>query len=119
MTRIVVTGGRDYANRALVYSTLDHLHATLDITQLMHGACPYGGADILAEDWAKSREVTYVGIPALFKQFGKLAGPARNRRMMRTKPDLVVAFPGGRGTANCVHWAEVAEIPIKHIEDPS
>lgn len=35
--RIVVTGGRYYDNRALVYATLDER----TIAELAHGACPY------------------------------------------------------------------------------
>lgn len=115
--RIVVTGGRDYANGAQLFGVLDQLHASVTIAELAHGACPYGGADILAEDWAKSREIAYRGYPAPFKTIGKAAGPSRNRLMlMQFKPDRVVAFPGGRGTANCISWAHIADIFVMQIE---
>ena len=40
-------------------------------------------------------------------KFGRAAGPIRNAQMLREgKPDLVVAFPGGRGTANMVAQAK-------------
>jgi ABC-type Fe3+-hydroxamate transport system substrate-binding protein len=31
------------------------------------------------------------------------------------KPDLVVAFPGGRGTANMIEQAEQAGVPVRRI----
>jgi UDP-N-acetylmuramoylalanine-D-glutamate ligase len=31
------------------------------------------------------------------------------------KPDLVVAFPGGRGTENMVKQAEAAGVPVKKV----
>ena len=44
---------------------------------------------------------------------GKAAGPERNRRMLDTfKPDGVIAFPGGRGTADCCRAADERAIPV-------
>jgi hypothetical protein len=40
---------------------------------------------------------------------GRAAGPRRNQRMLEDfRPDLVVAFPGGRGTAYMVRRAGLA-----------
>ena len=82
---------------------------------VIHGACPYGGADILAEDWAKSREVPYYGMPARFKLSGRRAGPDRNARMLKTNPDLVLAFPGGTGTADMMGKADDAGILVVEV----
>ena len=98
--RVLVYGGRNYTNRGSVFKTLDGIHAKTPITLIIHGACPYGGADILAEDWAKSREVPYLGMPARFKSDGRRAGPERNQKMIMANPTLAVEFPGGIGTAN-------------------
>jgi hypothetical protein len=47
---------------------------------------------------------------------GKAAGPIRNQRMIdEGKPDLVIAFPGGRGTADMVSRAKKAGIPVQEI----
>lgn len=108
--RVIVTGGRFYDKRKHVYDVLDSL---MPIYLLGHGACPYGGADILAEEWAKSREIWYQGFPAAFGTEGKSAGPMRNRLMIAAfAPDLVVAFPGGTGTADCVMVARAAGIKV-------
>lgn len=46
----------------------------------------------------------------------RAAGPIRNRRMIEEgKPDLVVAFPGGRGTANMVAQARKAGIDVIEV----
>jgi ABC-type Fe3+-hydroxamate transport system substrate-binding protein len=37
--------------------------------------------------------------------------------MLRLRPDLVVAFPGGRGTADMVAAATDAGIPVRIVPD--
>jgi hypothetical protein len=44
--------------------------------------------------------VTVEAHPADGKKHGRAAGPIRNQKMPEEKPELVVAFPGGRGTAD-------------------
>ena len=45
--------------------------------------------------------------------FGRSAGAIRNRDMLDTgKPDLVVAFSGGRGTADMVRRAGKAGVAV-------
>ena len=103
MNRILVTGGRDYDDRQLVYHVLDRLLALRfkgAFVSIMHGNA--SGADRLASDWAVSREMGEERFPADWKTHGKAAGPMRNEAMVATKPDLGVCFPGGRGTADCV-----------------
>jgi hypothetical protein len=111
--RVLVTGGRDYEDRYAVYAVLDRIHAAYGIALLIHGACHLGGADILAEDWAKLREIPYFGLPAKFKtgSRGKAEGMIRNVKMLEmTSPDLVVGFPGGTGTAGCLAEAKKRNI---------
>ena len=50
--------------------------------------------------------------PADWKRHGRAAGPIRNGEMLKDRPDLVVAFPGGKGTANMVTQATNAGIEI-------
>lgn len=55
------------------------------------------------------------GTWADWKKHGKAAGPIRNGIMLRDgKPDMVVAFPGGRGTANMVDQARLADLIVEH-----
>ncbi len=51
--------------------------------------------------------------PAEWSKYGRRAGPIRNKQMLDVgKPHLVVAFPGGAGTANMVKQAKAAGVPI-------
>jgi hypothetical protein len=51
--------------------------------------------------------------PADWARDGRGAGFLRNERMLaEAKPHLVVAFPGGRGTAHMVARAEAAGVAV-------
>ena len=62
-----------------------------------------------------------VGLPcavyrADWEGLGRKAGPIRNQQMLdEGKPDLVVAFPGGRGTANMMRIAREAGIEVIEV----
>jgi hypothetical protein len=108
MTRVLVCSGRDYSDRAAVYASLDSLHAEHSFTVLIAGGAR--GADTLAEQWAKDR-----GVPTEmdWKGQGRAAGPICNERMLKEgRPDLVVAFPGGKGAANVVVQARAAGVRV-------
>ena len=109
--KVLVCGGRDYANREAVFNRLDLLlaeHPRLELT-IIHGGA--SGADALAKEWAAMREVDQIEFRADWKRFGKAAGPYRNRLMLdKGKPDLVIAFPGGDGTKNMVGQAMLAGV---------
>jgi hypothetical protein len=93
--RLIVCGGRDYADRERVFEVLDLL-APVEIAQ---GEA--NGADSLAKAWAAKRGVPCARFPALWNVDRKSAGAKRNRRMFAGfEPDGTVAFPGGRGTAD-------------------
>lgn len=64
------------------------------------------GADRNAEIWAEQRGYPVRVYPADWDKHGKKAGPIRNQEMLdKEDPDLVVAFPGGSGTANMISKA--------------
>lgn len=66
-------------------------------------ACVYG-----ADNFIRVEEY-----PADWARFGKSAGYLRNKQMLEEgKPDLVVAFPGGRGTANMIAIAMKAGVKV-------
>lgn len=108
--RLIVCGGRDYADRDHVFATLDHIHAQRNIALIIEGGAT--GADRLAREWAQDRGVPFRTEPANWTQFGRAAGPLRNARMLALEPDGVVAFPGGRGTENMVRQAEEDGVPV-------
>jgi len=108
--RLLVTGGRDFNDMDFVFSVLDNLHRTRNVTVLMHGGAR--GADRLAGMWGLSRGVVVEVYPANWKEHGLAAGPIRNQEMLDAGPDLLVAFPGGRGTADMVRRARQAGLEV-------
>lgn len=109
--RVLVCGGRHYKNLAAVEHALTVLHAKRCITVLIEGGAT--GADCLARRWAEKHGITVMTFPADWKKFGRQAGPWRNNAMLyQGKPDGVVAFPGGAGTANMISQAEAAGVKV-------
>ena len=108
--RIIVCGGRDYQDREAVFEALDRLLVDKRVTLVIHGAAP--GADTIAGQWAEARGIPVQPCPADWKQFKSRAGPLRNAHMLTLKPDGVVAFPGGTGTADMTRQAEVAGVRV-------
>ena len=108
--RILVCGGRDFNDEARLASVLNG-YAVAEIIQ--GGA---RGADRLAFEWAANNLVPTRTFPAAWDLHGKAAGPIRNHQMLREgKPDLVIAFPGGRGTAHMVSIAKAAGITVIEV----
>lgn len=113
--RILVCGGRDYADQDTVFATLDHVITLFgEITGVIHGAAK--GADSLAGQWANERKIAELKYPANWTKYGKRAGYLRNQEMLdKGKPDFVVAFPGGRGTAMMVDIANKAGVSVWEV----
>jgi hypothetical protein len=115
--RVLVCGGRDFNDREAVFTYLDRLHSQKPISHIIHGAAR--GADTLAGEWAGWAGVTVSPYPADWGTHGKAAGALRNRAMLvEGEPNLVIAFPGGRGTADMVRRAEAAGIPVRQVTPP-
>ena len=112
--RILLCGGRDYSDPARLYAVLDSIHRDHVVGEVIHGAAR--GADSLGATWAKARGIPERAYPADWSKHGKSAGFRRNELMLADgKPDLVVAFPGGKGTAHMVGLAQTAGIPVRKI----
>jgi hypothetical protein len=59
MMRVLVCGGRDFDNRAMLNAALDRLHAERVFSLVIAGGAR--GADTLAEDWANARGIACDG----------------------------------------------------------
>jgi hypothetical protein len=110
--RVLVCGGRDFANRNYLFTVLGEVHdLERPITCIIHGGAP--GADALAGQWADWRDVPSQKFAADWKAHGRAAGPIRNQIMLdEGRPDIVIAFEGGRGTADMVRRAKAAGIKV-------
>ena len=124
--RVLVCGGRDYNDHDAVFGFLDNFCVDNGLRYecdeygnwlpkdivIIHGACPTG-ADSLADQWAVVNWVQFVEFRADWKTYGNKAGPIRNQRMIdEGKPDIVIGFPGGRGTADMLRRARAANIKV-------
>lgn len=113
MKKVIVTGGRDYDDFSMVQDVLDFLNPSV----IIQGGC-FGGADVLAAEYAKQEKIECITYKAKWNKHGKKAGPIRNEEMVKDNPDaIVVAFPGGRGTENCVKWAKACGNIVLRVEE--
>lgn len=109
--RLIVCGGRDYRDGAAIFDALDRVHARFGIACIIEGGA--SGADRMAYNWARWRGVEVVEFLADWDAHGRSAGPRRNRQMLNEgRPNGVVAFPGGRGTADMIGAAGALGIPV-------
>lgn len=101
--KILVTGGRDFADRRMLDQVLNKAKVRFKPTHLIHGGAR--GLDTMAHEWAKANGVQPVTCEANWSYYDKAAGPIRNAAMALLYPDILIAFPGGSGTANMVEQA--------------
>ena len=121
--RVLVTGGREYTDKETVYSTLSKFaEQGITITTLVHGSAR--GLDTLAKNWAEENGIlpeAYPITPEEWDKYGKKMGHIRNKKMLDSGVDCLVAFPGGPGTADMISQVEKANkkganIPIWRIK---
>lgn len=136
--RVLVCGGRNYTDRDRVYRELNALCG--EITEehpfgtthlhIIHGGAP--GADLFADEYAVVHWCGLSEFPAdwgnIFREgaivrqradgtyYDAAAGMVRNQRMLdEGRPDLVLAFPGGSGTADMIRRARRAGVEVRKI----
>lgn len=111
---LLVCGGRDYNDRAQAFHTLDRIHGKRPITRIVEGGA--AGADSLARAWANARGIECKTFTADWATHGKAAGPMRNQLMLDSGVDGVLAFPGGRGTADMLARARRAGVTVMEVK---
>ena len=107
--RVLVCGGRDYTDSHKLHEVLDSLDK-IELVIIEGGA---RGADTMASCWAAFNSVECLTFHANWNKYGRGAGHIRNQQMLdEGKPDLVIAFPGGKGTANMISRAKKAGVDV-------
>ncbi|GAB36469.1 DUF2493 domain-containing protein [Gordonia otitidis] len=114
--RVLITGSRHWTDRATIRDAITAATRAVPASEvtIVHGDCPYGGADLIAADVATELGMRVEAHPADWKRLGKAAGPHRNQLMVDRGADVCLAFPeqGSRGTWDCVRRARTAGIPV-------
>lgn len=108
--KVIICGGRDYSDWYSFRILMDLLHEKTPITHVIQGGAR--GADSLAARWANEANVPQTCVPAKWETYGRKAGWIRNNAMADLKPDAVIAFPGGRGTAMMIDIAKRRGIKV-------
>lgn len=124
--RVLVCGGRDYGafspsdsederklkleDRKHMLNIISDLNEEYDMTIIQGEA---KGADILGKACAELLNIPVESFPADWDRYGKRAGFIRNSEMLtKGKPDLVIAFRGGKGTKMMCDIAERAGVKV-------
>ena len=127
MFDLLVCGGRYYDDYAMMASVLDRETRNYEFEEVriitgteLDPKIPFErifGADLLAVYWARAHNVRCLIVEPDWDKYGRAAGPRRNSEMLKKSPDMVIAFPGGDGTADTVRKAINLGIPVKNIDD--
>lgn len=90
---------------------LTQLNTEVGIEEIVHGGA--NGADSLAGYWAAQNKIPTTVFKAAWRTYGKSAGFRRNIQIAAYKPDLLIAFTGGAGTAHMISIAKEQGIEVR------
>lgn len=108
--RILVCGGRDFTDYSKLCNVMDEMNLD-ELQPIVIIAGEARGADTLAKRYAEECDWGYEGYPADWDKYGSRAGYVRNKQMLTEgRPELVVAFPGGKGTEMMVKLSKEAGV---------
>lgn len=109
---IVVAGSRSLTNHQLVYEVLNQVVQKSDV--ILQGGAK--GADALAKTWARTHHIACQEFPARWEEFGRFAGPKRNREMALAG-DCLIAFWNGisAGTGDMIKQMQQLKKPIFYV----
>jgi hypothetical protein len=113
MTRVLITGDRNWNCVLLAKKIVRRLVARHGEVTIIHGCCR--GVDLSFAEACRTLRVNTEEHAADWSR-GKREGPDRNLRMIKSEPDFVIAFHRNiresRGTANCVGQALVHKLRV-------
>lgn len=110
--KIIIAGGRDYLPNEEEKETVKNILKENQVTGIVSGCAT--GVDTWAIDLGSELELSIDLFPADWKQHGRSAGPIRNG-LMAQYADMLIAFPGGRGTDNMIKQATEKGLKVVFI----
>ena len=113
--RVIVAGSRGFDDYAVLQTVCDNFLSPKKQTHnivIVSGTAK--GADSLGEQYARERGYTVERFPANWQQYGKAAGPIRNRQMA-DNADAIIAFWDGlsKGTQNMIMEAKKKGMAVR------
>jgi len=106
----VICGSRNWSD---IHTIRKRLISLPPDSTIVHGAAP--GADTIAGWLAEDLGFSVERFPADWEFYGRKAGFIRNIEMLKSSPDLVIAFhkDESKGTAHTIKEARKRGIPVE------
>lgn len=113
--KVIIAGCRDFNNYPLLKEKCQYfLQNKLPNVVIISGGAT--GADSLGEQYAKEMGLELIVKPADWEQYGKSAGPRRNREMAEIADGLIAFWDGkSRGTKNMIETATQMGLLVRVI----
>jgi len=112
--RVLICAGRHYADTRHCRQVLEAFQRLHEVRVLIHGGNQFLGSEI--EVWARELGADIVRYPPNWQLHGKLAESLRNNFMLKdSRPDIVIALPGGEDTEELVNRSKAAGIPTLSV----
>lgn len=110
-TRVIVCGGRNFGDKNLCFEMLNLYLGKYKNPEIVSGNTK--GADSFGEEYAKEHGLKVTVFKPNWKQYGRAAGPIRNREMLLyalEESAVIIAFWDGqsKGTMNMIDQARKA-----------
>lgn len=113
--RVIIAGSRGFTAFADLCAYCDKVlarKAQEGQIVVLSGHCQ--GPDLMGEEYARQRGYVVEVHPADWKQYGKAAGPKRNKEMAAAAHALIAIWDGeSRGTKNMIDEARAAGLPVR------
>ena len=107
--KLIIAGGRNITDYSLVLSAL--AESQFIPTEIVSGMAP--GVDTLAVQYARENNLPLSEFHANWKEFGRSAGPRRNRQMAEYGTALLAIWDGeSRGTKNMIQEATKRNLQV-------
>lgn len=116
--KVIIAGSREVTDYPTILRAI--VAADFDITEVVSGGAR--GVDRLGERYAQLQGIPVKVFAADWSEFGKAAGPMRNREMAHYADALIALWDGeSRGTKSMIQLARAAglRVYVHEIETPA
>ena len=123
MTRVIITGDRNWYPIKLARQIVARLQARYNDLIIVHGDCRTrkGSVDMAFDKAARDAGLTPEAIPADWDNLKLAAGPIRNGEMVKLGAKFAIAIhkslSWSKGTKDCVKQLRAAKIPVYLIDN--
>lgn len=113
MFRVIIAGGRNFQDYALLQQTMDQLLVNVQ-DEIVVVCGKARGADTLGERYAQERGYSVHAFPADWAKHGRAAGVLRNEEMAKNADALVAFWDGqSRGTKNMIELGHRYQLKVR------